>query len=72
MESVGSEPKCGSYVIPIPASSETSADGPEQQNRLDMADVSAVDEEPKQDETTASVKSEPDEASEETPNGVKT
>uniref|UniRef100_A0A3B5B4X0 Myelin expression factor 2 n=1 Tax=Stegastes partitus TaxID=144197 RepID=A0A3B5B4X0_9TELE len=37
-----------------------------------MADVVTLDEEPKQDESTASVKSEPDETSEETPNGVKT
>uniref|UniRef100_A0AAQ5ZFF6 RRM domain-containing protein n=1 Tax=Amphiprion ocellaris TaxID=80972 RepID=A0AAQ5ZFF6_AMPOC len=38
-----------------------------------MADIVTLDEEPKQDESTASVKSEPtDETSEETPNGVKT
>lgn len=38
-----------------------------------MADVVPLDEEPKQDESTASLKSEPtDETSEETPNGVKT
>uniref|UniRef100_A0A3B5B4Y4 Myelin expression factor 2 n=1 Tax=Stegastes partitus TaxID=144197 RepID=A0A3B5B4Y4_9TELE len=39
---------------------------------VNMADVVTLDEEPKQDESTASVKSEPDETSEETPNGVKT
>uniref|UniRef100_A0A4W6CEQ7 Heterogeneous nuclear ribonucleoprotein M n=1 Tax=Lates calcarifer TaxID=8187 RepID=A0A4W6CEQ7_LATCA len=37
-----------------------------------MADVATVDEEPKQDESSASVKSETDETSQETPNGVKT
>nr|XP_019955108.1 PREDICTED: myelin expression factor 2 isoform X2 [Paralichthys olivaceus] len=43
------------------------------QQTLNMADVPALDEEPKQDESTASVPSETDETSqEETPNGVKT
>ncbi|XP_032416541.1 myelin expression factor 2 [Xiphophorus hellerii] len=37
-----------------------------------MADVATADEEPKQEETTASVLSETDETSQETPNGVKT
>ncbi|XP_035855502.1 myelin expression factor 2 isoform X2 [Sander lucioperca] len=37
-----------------------------------MADVEILDEEPKQEESTASVKSESEEASTETPNGVKT
>ncbi|XP_054900761.1 myelin expression factor 2 [Poeciliopsis prolifica] len=37
-----------------------------------MADVATTDEEPKQEETTASVLSETDETSQETPNGVKT
>uniref|UniRef100_A0A3P9P344 Myelin expression factor 2 n=1 Tax=Poecilia reticulata TaxID=8081 RepID=A0A3P9P344_POERE len=39
---------------------------------LSMADVATTDEEPKQEETTASVLSETDETSQETPNGVKT
>ncbi|MEQ2158473.1 hypothetical protein GOODEAATRI_012651 [Goodea atripinnis] len=37
-----------------------------------MADVTPTDEEAKQEETTASVLSETDETSQETPNGVKT
>ncbi|XP_028256818.1 myelin expression factor 2 isoform X2 [Parambassis ranga] len=37
-----------------------------------MADVVDLEEEPKQEESTASIKSEPDETSPETPNGVKT
>lgn len=37
-----------------------------------MADVINTDEEPKQDENTASLPSETDETSQETPNGVKT
>ncbi|XP_029354645.1 myelin expression factor 2 isoform X3 [Echeneis naucrates] len=37
-----------------------------------MADVVTLDEEPKQDESSASVKSETDETSQETPNGMKT
>ena len=37
-----------------------------------MADVASLDEEPKQEESTASVKSETEDTSEETPNGVKT
>ncbi|KAM4744965.1 myelin expression factor 2 isoform 2-T2 [Anableps anableps] len=37
-----------------------------------MADIATTDEEPKQEETTASVLSETDETSQETPNGVKT
>ncbi|XP_027870569.1 myelin expression factor 2 isoform X2 [Xiphophorus couchianus] len=37
-----------------------------------MADAATADEEPKQEETTASVLSETDETSQETPNGVKT
>lgn len=42
------------------------------QANLNMADVEALDEEPRQEESTGSVKSEPDETFEETPNGVKT
>lgn len=42
------------------------------QTNLNMADVASVDEEIKQDEIAASVNPETDEASEETPNGVKT
>lgn len=42
------------------------------QAHLNMADVEALDEEPRQEESTGSVKSEPDETFEETPNGVKT
>lgn len=37
-----------------------------------MADVATLDDEPKQEESTASVKSDTEETSEETPNGVKT
>lgn len=37
-----------------------------------MADVATLDEEVKQEESTASVKSDTEETSEETPNGVKT
>lgn len=37
-----------------------------------MADVETLDEESKQEECTASIMSEPEETSEETPNGVKT
>ncbi|XP_036951244.1 myelin expression factor 2 isoform X2 [Acanthopagrus latus] len=37
-----------------------------------MADAASLDEEPKQEESTASVKSETEDTSEETPNGVKT
>lgn len=37
-----------------------------------MADVGVLDDEPKQEESTASVKSDLDETSQETPNGVKT
>lgn len=37
-----------------------------------MADVAIIEEEIKQDESTASVKSDTEEPSEETPNGVKT
>lgn len=39
---------------------------------LNMADFLALEEEPKQEESIASVKSETEEPSEETPNGVKT
>lgn len=44
------------------------------QTNLNMADVATLDEEPKQEESsvTASVKSDTEETSEETPNGVKT
>lgn len=42
------------------------------QRNLSMADVITADEEQKQEETTASVPSETDETSQETPNGVKT
>lgn len=37
-----------------------------------MADVATLDEEIKQEESTASVQSDTEETSEETPNGVKT
>lgn len=40
--------------------------------KRNMADVATLDEEVKQEESTASVKSDTEETSEETPNGVKT
>lgn len=41
-------------------------------NKHNMADIASLDEEIKQDETTASIKSDTEETPEETPNGVKT